>query len=195
MVRSSPTCGGVSPFRVRARNPNAPRPCEPTSTTRSFLRLRRLGSQAACLTTGSGCAAIARGRAHRESEVHHGAGLRPRRHVRGLDDLWRKGLSPWSTVVEGQRIYGRGTADNKGQHAINIGAIAAVLKERGRLGFNLKFLIEMSEEYGSVGLRELCEQHKDGASRPTCSSPPTARASRPTVRPSFSVRAAAISST
>src|SRR6187455_514077 len=36
--------------------------------------------------------------------------------VRGLDDLWRKGLSPWSVVVEDERIYGRGTADNKGQH-------------------------------------------------------------------------------
>ncbi|MBX9776815.1 MAG: M20 family metallopeptidase [Xanthobacteraceae bacterium] len=83
--------------------------------------------------------------------------------IRGLDDLWREGLSPWSIVVEGDRIYGRGTADNKGQHSVNIGAIAAVLKERGRLGFNVKFLIEMSEEYGSVGLREFCEQHKDGA--------------------------------
>jgi acetylornithine deacetylase/succinyl-diaminopimelate desuccinylase-like protein len=84
--------------------------------------------------------------------------------IRGLDDLWRKGLSPWSTVVEGERIYGRGTADNKGQHSVNIAALAAVLHERGgTLGFNVKFLIEMSEEYGSVGLRELCEQHKDGA--------------------------------
>src|SRR4029450_1306028 len=82
--------------------------------------------------------------------------------IRGLDDLWRKGLSPWSVVVEGERIYGGGTADNKGQHSINIADLAAVLKERGRLGFNVKFLIEMSEEYGSVGLRELCEQHKDG---------------------------------
>jgi acetylornithine deacetylase/succinyl-diaminopimelate desuccinylase-like protein len=83
--------------------------------------------------------------------------------IRGLDDLWREGLSPWSVAVEGDRIYGRGTADNKGQHSVNIGAIAAVLQERGRLGFNVKFLIEMSEEHGSVGLRELCEQHKDGA--------------------------------
>jgi len=32
--------------------------------------------------------------------------------VRGLDDLWRPGLSPWVLTVEGPRIYGRGTADN-----------------------------------------------------------------------------------
>ena len=85
--------------------------------------------------------------------------------IRGLDDLWRDGLSPWSLKVEGDRIYGRGTADNKGQHSINIAALAAVLEERGRLGFNVKFLIEMGEEVGSAGLRELCEQHKDGALR------------------------------
>src|SRR5262245_11744357 len=81
--------------------------------------------------------------------------------IRGLDDLWREGLSPWSITVEGERIYGRGTADNKGQHSINIAALAAVLRERGKLGFNVKLLIEMGEEVGSAGLRELCEQHKD----------------------------------
>ena len=69
--------------------------------------------------------------------------------VRGLDDLWRPGLSPWTLTVEGDRIYGRGTADNKGQHSINIAALAAVLAGRGRLGFNAKFLIEMGEEMGS----------------------------------------------
>jgi len=82
--------------------------------------------------------------------------------VRGFDDLWRAGLSPWSVTVKGDRIYGRGTADNKGQHSINIAALAAVLGERGKLGFNVKLLIEMGEEVGSLGLTELCEQHKGG---------------------------------
>ena len=81
--------------------------------------------------------------------------------VRGLDDLWRKGLSPWSIAVDGDRIYGRGTADNKGQHSINIAALAAVLQARGQLGFNVRILIEMGEECGSVGLREFCERHKN----------------------------------
>jgi acetylornithine deacetylase/succinyl-diaminopimelate desuccinylase-like protein len=82
--------------------------------------------------------------------------------IRGLDELWRSGLSPWQVVVEGERFYGRGTADNKGQHSVNIGALAAVLAERGALGFNCKVLIEMGEEVGSAGLRELCAQHRDG---------------------------------
>ena len=80
--------------------------------------------------------------------------------IRGLDDLWRSGLTPWRVVVEGERIYGRGTADNKGQHSVNIAALDAVLKERGALGFNCKIMIEMAEEMGSVGLRELCERHR-----------------------------------
>jgi acetylornithine deacetylase/succinyl-diaminopimelate desuccinylase-like protein len=81
--------------------------------------------------------------------------------IRGLDDLWRHGLTPWTIVVEGERVYGRGTADNKGQHSVNLGALAAVLAERGALGFNCKILLEMAEELGSVGLREVCAQYRD----------------------------------
>ncbi len=81
--------------------------------------------------------------------------------IRGLDDLWRPGLAPWRVVVEDERIYGRGTADNKGQHSVTIAGLAAVLAERGALGFNCKILIEMAEEIGSAGLRELCEEHRN----------------------------------
>ncbi|MBP0652351.1 M20/M25/M40 family metallo-hydrolase, partial [Mycobacterium tuberculosis] len=72
----------------------------------------------------------------------------------------RDGLAPWTIAVEGDRWYGRGTADNKGQHSINIAALAAVMAERGgTLGFNAKILIEMGEEAGSPGLRALAERH------------------------------------
>jgi len=81
--------------------------------------------------------------------------------VRGLDENWRQGLSPWRLQKEGERWYGRGAADNKGQHTINIAAVAVVLAERGSLGFNSKILIEMGEEIGSPGLHGICEQEKD----------------------------------
>jgi acetylornithine deacetylase/succinyl-diaminopimelate desuccinylase-like protein len=58
------------------------------------------------------------------------------------------------------RYWGRGTADNKGQHTINLAALAAVLHTRGSLGFNAKWLIEMGEETGSRGLREVCQDNK-----------------------------------
>ncbi|BBK34187.1 acetylornithine deacetylase/succinyl-diaminopimelate desuccinylase-like protein [Stella humosa] len=80
--------------------------------------------------------------------------------VRGQEEQWRKGKGPWQLDIDGERIYGRGTADNKGQHTINIAAIAAVLKLRGRLGFNSRILIDMGEEVGSPGLNEFCALHR-----------------------------------
>ncbi len=80
--------------------------------------------------------------------------------IRGQEDQWRKGLSPWTVVIEGDRMYGRGTADNKGQHTINIAALACVLQERGSLGFNSTILIETGEETGSPGLADFCKANK-----------------------------------
>ncbi len=77
--------------------------------------------------------------------------------IRGYEEQWHEGLSPWRTVRRGDRLYGRGTADNKGQHSLNMAALAAVLATRGRLGFNAKFMIETGEENGSAGLREIIE--------------------------------------
>ena len=112
--------------------------------------------------------------------------------IRGLDDQWRSGLSPWQVVVEGERIYGRGTADNKGQHSVNIGALAAVLAERGALAFNCKILIEMAEEVGSVGLRELCTEHRDGLLKADVLIASDGPRSRRSNRRFFSVRVARI---
>jgi acetylornithine deacetylase/succinyl-diaminopimelate desuccinylase-like protein len=81
--------------------------------------------------------------------------------VRGLPQLWREDLDPWRLEQEGERYYGRGTVDNKGQHSIAIGGLAAVLEERGRQGFNSKFIIEMGEEIGSPGLRPFLEQQRE----------------------------------
>ena len=80
--------------------------------------------------------------------------------IRGLDTEWAAGLSPWRLVEKDERWYGRGVADNKGQHALNLAALASVLKTRGNLGFNAKYLIEMGEEVGSPGLREICQEHR-----------------------------------
>src|SRR5579872_2870327 len=62
--------------------------------------------------------------------------------IRGLEPQWREGLNPWALNRQGDRLYGRGTADNKGQHSVNLGALECVLKTRGRLGFNSILLLE-----------------------------------------------------
>ena len=73
----------------------------------------------------------------------------------GLADQWREGLDPWVLTDEDGKWYGRGSADNKGQHALNLSALEAVLKERGgNLGFSVKLILETSEERGSNGLRQ-----------------------------------------
>ena len=76
--------------------------------------------------------------------------------VLGYDAQWTKAASPWTLEERGNRWYGRGTADNKGQHSINLAAIELVLKSQGGLGCNLKWLFEMGEEVGSPGLRAIC---------------------------------------
>ena len=81
--------------------------------------------------------------------------------VRGYDDQWQEGLNPWIMTEENGRWYGRGTADNKAQHTINLAAIKTVLDQRGHLGFNVVALIETGEECGSPGLKEFCAQNKD----------------------------------
>lgn len=76
--------------------------------------------------------------------------------VPGMEGRWRDGRSPWALERDGDRLYGRGTADNKGQHLVNLTALEAALAARGgRLGFTLRLVIEMGEEAGSPGLHEL----------------------------------------
>ena len=78
--------------------------------------------------------------------------------VSGQDSQWRAGLQPWQITVEGDKWYGRGTADNKGQHTVNLLGLAAAIQARqGRLGYNVTVLLETGEEAGSPGLREFCE--------------------------------------
>ena len=103
--------------------------------------------------------------------------------IRGLDDAWKEGLSPWELVERDGLWYGRGTVDNKGQHSINIAGLRAVLEERGKLGFNAKYIIEMGEEVGSPGLRELCAAHREKfrADVLIASDGPRLSISRPTI--------------
>ncbi|KPF47916.1 hypothetical protein IP87_10890 [beta proteobacterium AAP121] len=81
--------------------------------------------------------------------------------IRGQDASWKQGQGPWVLAQDGERLYGRGTADNKGQHSINIAALALVLRQRGQLGFNVKWLIETGEEAGSPGLAAFCTLQRE----------------------------------
>ena len=104
--------------------------------------------------------------------------------INGQDNQWRTGLQPWQLQVEGDRWYGRGTADNKGQHTASLSALEHVIQARGgRLGYNVTLLLEMGEEAGSPGLREFCEQHRSllAADLLIACDGPRVHAQRPTV--------------
>ncbi len=103
--------------------------------------------------------------------------------IRGLEGRWTKGQGPWRLARDGDRLYGRGTADNKGQHLINMRAMEAVIETRGRLGFNAKFLVETGEENGSKGLHEVIAANPDafGADVFIASDGPRVQPDRPTV--------------
>jgi acetylornithine deacetylase/succinyl-diaminopimelate desuccinylase-like protein len=104
--------------------------------------------------------------------------------VDGMVGEWRGGLDPWRTTRIENRVYGRGTADNKGQHSINLSALRAVRAARGgKLGFNAKFIIEMGEEIGSPDLGKVCQMHRDElkADLFVGSDGPRLAADRPTV--------------
>ncbi|WP_353151846.1 M20 family metallopeptidase [Pollutimonas bauzanensis] len=103
--------------------------------------------------------------------------------IRGLEPEWKDGLSPWTLTESGDCWFGRGIADNKGQHTVNMEALRTVLEVRGQLGFNAKYLIEMGEETGSAGLRELCAENQEllQADLLIASDGPRLRAERPTI--------------
>ena len=104
--------------------------------------------------------------------------------VRGHEGQWAEGRDPWTLTDAVDRWYGRGAADNKAQHSINLAALAAVIGARGgRLGFNAKWLVEMGEETGSPGLAEFCRAQRErlAADALIASDGPRLRADRPTV--------------
>ena len=105
--------------------------------------------------------------------------------IRGQDAAWTRGAGPWQLAAEGDRLYGRGTADNKGQHSINVAALAQVLAARAGagLGFNVTWLFETGEETGSPGLADFCAAHRAelAADLLIASDGPRLRADRPTV--------------
>jgi len=104
--------------------------------------------------------------------------------VMGHEGQWDNNLSPWDLTVTEDRWYGRGAADNKGQHTINLASLKQVIDQKnGTLGYNVKVILEMGEECGSPGLGEICEIHKDklAADVLIASDGPRIKADRPTI--------------
>src|SRR5437660_8471079 len=73
-------------------------------------------------------------------------------------DLWTSpAFEP--TVREG-KLFGRGTADDKGQVHIHLKALESLQKVNGKFPINVKVLIEGEEEVGSVSLWDFVQKNK-----------------------------------
>src|SRR5918999_769006 len=73
-------------------------------------------------------------------------------------ELWH--TPPFEPTIRSGRIFGRGVADNKGQHLCHILAIRAWREAAGELPVTVKFLIEGEEETGSPHLAGLVRERR-----------------------------------
>jgi acetylornithine deacetylase/succinyl-diaminopimelate desuccinylase-like protein len=71
---------------------------------------------------------------------------------------WR--TKPFEPVIEGDRVWGRGAGDNKGQHLAMLSAIALWRELHGELPIRVKVILEGDEETGSGPLPGFVEANR-----------------------------------
>ncbi len=74
-------------------------------------------------------------------------------------NLWK--TPAFEPTIVGNRIYGRGAADNKGPLITNIAAVAMALEANPQLALRITFLIEGEEEMGSPSFPKFLERYGD----------------------------------
>jgi acetylornithine deacetylase/succinyl-diaminopimelate desuccinylase-like protein len=74
-------------------------------------------------------------------------------------ELWES--EPFSGKVEGNYVFGRGSADDKGELVTRIKAVEYFLKKTGDVPCNVKFMVEGEEEVGSVHIDQYLTRYKE----------------------------------
>src|SRR5919197_3298794 len=74
-------------------------------------------------------------------------------------ELWD--ADPFSCKVEGNRIFGRGSADDKGELITRIKAVEYFLKKNGDVPCNVKYIVEGEEEIGSVHIEQYLTKYRE----------------------------------
>ncbi|NHJ85020.1 MAG: M20/M25/M40 family metallo-hydrolase [Asgard group archaeon] len=74
-------------------------------------------------------------------------------------DLWES--SPWTLTERNDRLFGRGTVDDKGELILSLIAMQMLEDEYGEMPINIKFVMEGEEEAGSNNLPLFAEKHTD----------------------------------
>jgi acetylornithine deacetylase/succinyl-diaminopimelate desuccinylase-like protein len=73
-------------------------------------------------------------------------------------DLWE--TPPFEPVIKGEKIFARGSTDNKGQILAHILGVESAIKEKGDLPVNLILMVEGEEEVGSPNLEDFLKEQK-----------------------------------
>jgi len=73
-------------------------------------------------------------------------------------DLWKS--KPFEPTRRGDRLYGRGASDMKGQICASLAAIESVFSQT-EIPLNIKVIFEGEEEIGSPNLAKFIETHKE----------------------------------
>ena len=73
-------------------------------------------------------------------------------------ELWDD--PPFSGKIIGNRIFGRGASDDKGELITRIKAVESYLKTYGDVPCNIKFVIEGEEENGSENIERYLKKYK-----------------------------------
>jgi acetylornithine deacetylase/succinyl-diaminopimelate desuccinylase-like protein len=74
-------------------------------------------------------------------------------------NLWE--TPPFEPIIRGNRLYGRGAADNKGEVMTHIAAVARLLERRPDLPLRITFMLEGEEEIGSPSFPAFLNAHSD----------------------------------
>jgi acetylornithine deacetylase/succinyl-diaminopimelate desuccinylase-like protein len=75
------------------------------------------------------------------------------------EDGWD--TEPFEPMIKDGKIYGRGGADDKGQVHTHFAAVESLLKVKGSLPCNVKFIVEGEEEAGSEHTEALIRDNAD----------------------------------
>ena len=74
-------------------------------------------------------------------------------------DLWE--FKPFEGIVKGNKIFGRGASDDKGELITRLSAVEYFLKHTGDVPVNIKFLVEGEEETGSNNISNYINKYKN----------------------------------
>jgi acetylornithine deacetylase/succinyl-diaminopimelate desuccinylase-like protein len=81
--------------------------------------------------------------------------------VQPADPIEKWHTPPFEPIIKDGRIYGRGTADNKGPLMVHLAAVARLLEKNPNLPLRITFVVEGEEEIGSKNFKKFLRENKE----------------------------------